>query len=226
MLRHRPFLSTVLLATVLAAGCKKDQSVTVFTGYRYYPDNVGHAVVYDVDSIYLNSFNPTKPDTVEYQIREVIESVFQDNEGRPTLRLERYRRSTPGDPWVIYQVWTANVDLKGVEKKEDNITYQKLVFPAKLNARWDGNAKNTKDRQDYEITDLNVSGTAGGVYFDSTLSVLQNDLDILYYKKLFDVERYATGVGLIYKDHFEGDYDGPNIKYFDHYTETFVSYEN
>jgi hypothetical protein len=215
-----------LAVTVLAfQSCKKDEQPALFTGYHYFPVNIGHAVVYDVDSIYKDDFSGVI-DTVRYQVREVIESQFYDNEGRPTLRLERYRRNTSADPWVIDKVWTANRDQKSAEKKEDNITYQKLVFPVREGLSWDGNAKNDLGEKKYEITGLNVPDAAGGLSFDSTLTVLQNDEIHIY--ESHEVERYAAGVGMYFKEQFNGEFqqNPPNgqYKHFLLYRETIVSY--
>lgn len=58
-----------------------------------FPTEVGRYVVHQVDSISYNDFfTPVKIDTAHFQLKEVIESVFTDNEGHESERIERYVR--------------------------------------------------------------------------------------------------------------------------------------
>ncbi len=115
-----------------------------------------------------------------------------------------------------------------MEKKEDNVTFVKLVFPPKLGLDWNGNARNDQDEKRYEITDVNVAGAVNGLAFDSTLTVLQNDEDLFILRSL-EFEQYAAGAGMIFKEQFNGEYKTGSITEFDNfllYRETIVSYSN
>lgn len=222
----RKFILLFTIALALFSSCKKDDPINVFTGYNYYPDNVGHELVYDVDSIVKNDFNGLT-DTSHFQVKEIIESIIEDNEGRPTMRLERYKRLTPSDPWIIYKVWTANKNLANVEKKEDNITYIKLVFPPQLNNTWDGNDKNNLGEQQYEYSSVNDPDNFNGYNFDSTLSVLQrDDFDIL--EENYEIEKYAAGVGVYYKEqrNINFNYIADTIESQRIYIEKLIDYSN
>lgn len=210
--------------------CRKDSERISDYGFSYFPSNIGHELVYDVDSIAKDDFT-NHIDTFHFQIKEVIESVFTDNEGRPTLRLERYKRLESSDPWIIYKIWTANLVASAVEKKEDNVIYVKLAFPLASKKKWNGNAKNDNGERFYEYTSVNVPESLNNFAFDSALTVLQNDEDIAYYKKDFSTEKYAIGVGMIYKEIFLGIYDqNPNatepFEAFIAYKEKLISYNN
>lgn len=184
--------------------CKKDQPASVDLGYRYFPNNVGHYVIYEVDS---TVYDPFTHDTVEsrYQVKEVVESIFQDNLNRPTMRIERYKRNynpnIPYDslPWVLADVWSANRTTTGAERFEENQRFLRLVFPAKKDVTWNGNEYNTIGEWKYKYDDVDFPCTINNVHFDSTLLVTQiadtaNRLNYRYYR-----ERYALGVGLIEK---------------------------
>src|SRR5688572_18706511 len=126
---------TLLLLPVLFmlafVSCNDDDSEEAAPSgliYSYFPVNVGHEIIYDVVHITKSEFDGSQ-DTAIYQLKEVIESQFIDSEGRTTQRLERYTRNTPGDPWVIKDVWTSNLTQTRAEKKEENNSYIKLVFP-------------------------------------------------------------------------------------------------
>jgi hypothetical protein len=225
MNRISPYLLLILLG--IFASCSDEETNNTPSGliYSYYPTNVGHEVIYDVSLITKDDFSGAE-DTAIYQIKEVIESIFQDNQGRPTQRLERYRRETPNDPWIISDVWTANMTTSRVEKVEENIPYVKLVFPINSSVTWNGNSLNTLDPQDYEYDNLHQSDLISGISFDSTITVLQLDfIDI--FKTLYQAEKYATGVGRIYKEDIEiNKTPAGAIKSQRLYIETIVSWSN
>ncbi|MBL0341830.1 MAG: hypothetical protein IPP71_13375 [Bacteroidetes bacterium] len=110
----------VLVVMVALAGCKDDENQQPAPSgliYSYFPVNVGHEIIYDVSLITKDGFSGVS-DTLAYQIKEVVDSIFLDNQGRPTQRLERLKRETPLDPWVINDVWTSNLTTTRVEKKK------------------------------------------------------------------------------------------------------------
>lgn len=221
---------TLLIASVTLIGsCKKDKiSAPPFTGYAYVPDNIGHEVIYDVDSTIKDAFDGQWHYN-HFQIRELIADTFTDNQGRPTLRLERYKRLTPGDDWVIYKVWTANKTNVRFEKKEDNLSFIKLVFPPLSTVEWNGNILNNLEALDYQYSSINVPDSYNGLSFDSTLTVLQcdnkNSIDTVYYE-----EKYATEVGMYYKiqdsiaSAWNGSQNSDTIKFRRLYTEKIVSF--
>lgn len=183
--------------------CKKDPPPTVDLGLNYFPANVGHYVVYEVDSTVYDDFNHDT-DVYRYQVKELIESEFTDNEGRPALRIERwiknYNDTIPYSsmPWTLSRVWYAVRTLNQAERVEENIRYIRLVFPVKENTTWNGNAQNTIGEWDYEYENVDEAFHAGNTHFDSTLTVIQkNDINLLEHR--FYRERYARNIGLIEK---------------------------
>lgn len=219
-----------LLSVIIFNACNDDATESEPSGliYSYFPVNVGHEVIYDVIHITKDEFTGIQ-DTAIYQLKEVIESHFSDAAGRETQRLERYTRNTPADPWLIKDVWTSNLTPERVEKKEENITYVKLVFPINSSVEWNGNALNEKDLQMYEYTNLHQAIQVGGISFDSTLTVLEAD-EVLYDSTLYQMETYAPGVGLIYRENnYVKYYRGlpmDSILHQSLYKETIVSWSN
>lgn len=214
----------------LVGGCKKDNNNPSGSSgliYSYSPSNVGHELIYDVTLITKDEFTGIE-DTSIYQLREIIESIIIDNQGRPTQRLERYVRDTPGDPWVIDQVWTANLTATNLERKEDNITYVKMVFPLSTNVTWNGNVFNTIGMQDYYYDNIHVPGAINSFIFDSTCTIIQKDEDNAI-ETYFEVEQFANHVGLVYKQQIEKLYKIPNQPEIESqrlYTQTLNSYSN
>lgn len=229
---------------LLIVSCKKDKPVTPINySYNYFPDNVGHYVIYNVDSISVNQLSVTIVDTFRYQIKEVIDSIFPDASGRPTQRISRYKRSDSTQPWVIQKVWSGNLTQTTAERVEDNYRFVRLIFPVSVNATWNGNVYNTLGEMDYQYTAVDVPSSINNTNFDSTLTVLQ-DSNVNLVQHQFYLEKYARNVGLVYKDMIDLESDSiifqlgqPNLVVTDNllkklksgsilYTETYVSSGN
>ena len=180
-------------------------------GYNYFPNNIGHWVVYQVDSLVWDGNNSGFLTTYHFQIKEIIESNFNDNSGRPTQRIERYTRACDTCDWVIKNVWYSNLTKSSAEKVEENNRYIKLIFPVKLNSTWNGNAYNSLGEWDYSYTSVNVNAKVNTNSFDSTATVLQY-ADSNMIVKDFSTESYAKNVGLIYKCFYHQEIDPTNGK--------------
>ncbi len=196
-----------LIALLLVASCKKRETIeyTIYNGYEYFPVTVGSWITYEVDSIYHDD-DVSIHDTTHFQLREVVAELFTDNEGRETMRLERFKRANDTLPWGLTDVWFANATETRVEKVEENIRYLRLVFPIKEGKTWDGNVYNTDSERDYEYTTVHQSASINNLPFDSTLQVTQI-ADSNFVKRQRAIETYATGIGLIYKVYIDLDTD-------------------
>jgi hypothetical protein len=219
------------VACMLIMSCKDEepqpQSTPSGMHYSYAPTNIGHEAVYEVTSITKDEFTGNE-DTLQYELKEVIESVFTDIAGRQTQRLERYTRNSPSDPWVISDVWTSNLLPDRLERNEENTPYVKLRFPINEGGTWNGNLLNGLTAQDYTYGNINTPLLLNGISFDSTLTVTQIDSEDLL-EKNYAVERYATGAGLVYREsiYIKKDFNNPgNIKAQNKYRQTIVSFTN
>ena len=152
----RQIIILLFLLVVIASGifsCKKDGKVPNM-GYNYFPDKQGMYVVYDVDSFYYDDFNDVV-DTTKFLLKEKIESIYTDNQGRPTIRLERYVKyydtlvPYSSMPWTLRDIWAENKTASTTEKVEENQRYIKLAFPVKEAQTWDGNAQNNLGADNY-----------------------------------------------------------------------------
>ncbi|MDD5570222.1 MAG: hypothetical protein PHD97_03605 [Bacteroidales bacterium] len=204
----KKLLTILLLLIITIISCKKDKPDTpVDLGYSYLPNNIGHWVIYQVDStVWDGNFIPPHIDTFHYKIKEYVESTFSDNSGRTTQRLERYIKLCDACNWEIKDVWYLNLTPSTAEKIEENERFIKLIFPVKLNAIWKGNAYNTWADWDYEYVSVNEPAQINSLSFDSTLTVMQNHDSTLIYSD-YSVESYAKNVGMIYKNFYHFDLD-------------------
>jgi hypothetical protein len=193
------FIFAVFLVILCLVACKKDPPLNnaVDWGYAYFPVNKGHTVVYDFDSIFVDT-KVSINETLHFQVKEYTESVFSDNSGRPTQRIERYQRKADTSAWVIKNVWAALLTKGTAERIEYNQHLIKLVFPMKLNQTWKGNAYTTSPAWDYEFTKVDESATIGKTTFDSITTVTQVD-DLNLIEQNYYTETYAKHVGLVYR---------------------------
>ncbi len=192
----------MLFGVVFFFSCKKDNELHFDMGYTYTPSDVGRYVIYDVDSVIYDGFTR---DTIrfKYQLKEYVESVFPDNEGRPSLRIERYVRMHdsvhPYDsiPWTLKNVWYSTRTSTHYERVEDNVRYVKMIFPVNsTQPTWNGNAQNTMGDCEYQFGPVNLKQTIGSMSFDSTAQVIEKiDTNLLYYKSY--INTYAKNVGLV-----------------------------
>jgi len=185
-----------LICILIFYSCKKEVEI-VNLHYDYFPIKTGTWVAYNVDSIAHNDFTLTV-DTFNFQVKEIIESQFLDNEGRPTQRIERYYRNNADSSWTLRNVWVANRTERDAEKVEDNIRYIKLIFPVVKNAKWNGNSANTLDEVRYEYKNIHSAYTLNSMNFDSCL-VVQHENELSLFSDKFSEEVYANHIGNIYR---------------------------
>ncbi len=191
----------VLMMISLFYSCKKESIIPVSPSYNYFPVEKGKWVEYDVDSIYHGQNDDNNDDSVytfHFQIREEIDSTYLNGQGQETQIVMRYRRNSDNEDWSLVSVWTQTLSLTGAYRVEENVPYHKLAFPINSSITWDGNDANTEEEEFYSYFDFHTEDFVGGLSFDSTLSVLQRD-DDNYIERIYGMEKYAAGIGLIFK---------------------------
>ena len=182
--------------------CKKESITRESSAYHYFPAERGKYVIYDVDSVYHSENDDDNDDSVYYwhfQLKEVIDSTFIDGQGRPAQIIKRYKRENDTLDWNFLNLWTQVLTSSAAYKTEDNVPYHKLSFPVSSRTTWNGNDANTLEIEMYVYENINSALTLNGLYFDSTLSVLQRD-DDNNVQKIFGKEIFANHVGMIYKE--------------------------
>lgn len=199
-----------LVFTFLLTHCETEDTFQVDYKYGYFPTQIGKWAVYDVDSLaYNNFYDPVRIDTYRFQIKEIIESNFTDDEGRKAQRIVRYKRSNSSEDWQINRAWHQLLTKRKAERIEENVRYIKLIFPPVVGATWKGNSYIDFDDSydcefldtdwDYEYLEVDVPKTIGDHIFDSTLTV-QNIDEENFVCKTFWQEIYAKNIGLVKKE--------------------------
>lgn len=208
-------VTLILSAMLILAGCKQDQDNTKLAPplYDYIPVNIGHTVVYDVDSVEFNYIvgDTQIVDTIHYQLMVKVIDTFTD-QGSLKYSIATYKRydTTQPFPISVYQASWALVTKSAYELDEQDLLFVKFVFPPVVGINWQGNeylpANDTvADTYQpyagwtYTFTSVNVPTTINGMRFDSTAVVTEINTQNLINDAL-SRETCARHVGLIYKE--------------------------
>lgn len=190
----------VLAAFLPVFACKKSKGPAVEFKYEYIPQNVGTYCIYDVTEIRHDDASAVH-DTNRYELKEKIESTYIDDQGRPSLRIERSKKNGAGS-WYVSDIWNATVTTSMYEKSEEDEKFIKLSFPVREDRKWNGNAYNQQPQWEYTYQDADVSRQINGTTFPLTTCVLQRD-EFNFVQRQLCSEVYAYNIGLIskhYKD--------------------------
>ncbi len=136
----------------------------------------------------------------------MVDSPYMDASNQTAYAIIRSVRADENSPWILKDIWSANLTDHTAEKVEENLRFIKLDFPVLLNKTWKGNSLINTDSSllylkdwDYEYTEVNTIITVDTMQFDSVVTVTQlNEQNVI--QKMIFVEKYARSIGLIYKE--------------------------
>lgn len=198
--------------SVLLFACKKDE-VKLDRHEAYFGLEKNRFVTYEVMEIDHNIDHIIPHDTVRYLLKTVVGDTFIDNQGRVAREFLRYKRNNVNELWQQTDLWTAIIADNRAELIEENLRSVKLVFPLFLNKSWNANVFNGETELDCYMNPIHVPLKLGGLIFDSTLTVEQEDFfSMIDYRRKSEV--YAKGIGLVkkyYKDLKINSFDTLNI---------------
>jgi len=157
-----------------------------------------------------------------YWLKESIVDSFQNLEGGISYKIQRDKRFSEREPWVLDSIWTARKDERTAVMVENNIPIVKLSFPIKENITWDGNRLNNYDEKKFEMVDVGKPFTGDFDSFPKTITVIQEYIPDNIVNSISKKEVYAENVGLISKENIiliyvqgTGIIDS-GIKYYQH----------
>ena len=217
------FLFFVALATTLCVLSCNDESipardVSIFNNFDYIPLETGHYVDYVVDSTIYITFGEDSITSTTY-IREQIGAQIDSTGDAETYELQRFKRSTEADPWILDEVWAIAKTAQSIDRIEGNQRFLNIAFPFSTAVFWDGTSFFDSDASffisdriademeiysesnDFRYLNFNVPQVINGMTFDSTATILQADnrLSRSITRYRYATETYATGVGLVAK---------------------------
>ena len=210
---------------------KQNESFNTPAIERFNPLVTGKYITYQLDSLVYLAFG-TRDTTIRYQVKYLTDSLITDNLGRPGYRIIRFIRKTDADTWVPDATFMSIHSGNQLEFIENNLRYIKLSLPINIGHSWKGNsyidtysANSTvryMDNWDYVYTDI-AAGTIGSFILDSIATIDQRDEIIgnpsdpsSYSEVNFGQEKYAAGIGMVYRKFFHNEYQpGGNGYYAD-----------
>ena len=218
----------LLFISYLLSSCKKESEKFASAEVTdYYPLEIGKYITYDLDStVYYINFNQ-QASVVHYQVQDKVDAQITDNLGRPAYRIQRYIRKDSSQPWVPNNTFMVVPTSTSIEFIENNLRYIKLQLPIRQDFSWKGNSyidtyTNDPDVRyledwDYIYDSVNVPITVNAINFDSSIKVFERDEFLgqdpsipgtQYAEKNYSVEKYARGIGLIYREFVHWEYQG------------------
>lgn len=219
-------LLALTLVFVLLEGCKKSSETLSYPAISdYAPLTVGKYITYSLDSTLYINFGVTKV-VHSYEVKYVVDAEITDNNNEPAFRIIRYIRSTGEPNWASDATFMVKNTGNSLEFVENNMRFIKLKQPIRDGYSWKGNSYfdtqsqfsdfNYMDDWDYQYSDIGQSETIGSKYFDEVLTVTQRDETIgipaepEYYSEInYSIEKYAKGVGMVYKEFYHDEYQPP-----------------
>jgi len=229
----KPYLLLVaffLLSLMMVSCNKSENNYSAASIKDYNPSIVGKYITYQLDSLVYISFG-TRDTTISNEVKYFTDAAITDNLGRPSFRIIRFIRKTNTDNWTPDASFMVTNTINTLEFIENNLRYIKLAMPIRLGYSWKGNsyidtysANSTLkylDNWDYSYSDIGVSGTIGTFSLDNILTVDQRDEivgnpnDPASYSEInYCQEKYAKGIGMVYRRFFHNEYQPGGNGYF------------
>jgi hypothetical protein len=214
---HRLSIYGCLLLLLGATSCQRTvvPSEDLTLGRDYFPVKAGTWIEYAVDSIIYDDFNE-RTDTFRMEFQDRMTDTFLDAENRSSMRVERFVRQDSTYPWMELATYAITQTASRTELLEQNLRYIKMVFPVKYNTRWYGNLYIPTDFNpdyqwykdwDYRYDSIGSAYQNQHLMFSQTMWVYQVDRtegnpadSNAFSARTYSRERYARGVGLVYKE--------------------------
>jgi hypothetical protein len=217
----------ILGAAILLNSCKK--RIDDFASAPlsdYFPLQVGKHITYDLDSTVFINFGQ-RDTVIKYQVQDRVDAQITDNTGHTAFRILRFIRKNENQDWSPDNTFLVVPTENSIEFIENNLRFIKLALPVNTGYSWKGNSYidtysfssgvRYLDGWEYTYDSINVPLSLGNITVDSTIKVAQIDEFLgedpqvpgaIYGEKNYSVEKYAKGVGLIFKELIHWEYNG------------------
>lgn len=198
----------------------------------YLPLTAKKFIIYRLDSTVFTNFGRST-EIHKYQVKHVIDTLITDNLGRPSYRVYRYLSDSSGTlTWQPAGSYFITALSDQLELVEDNLRFIKLHLPLRNGFSWKGNSflpadpygplysfSNDDSMEDWDYYYDGEPGSFSyqGENYNDVLTVEQVDESFnvpittpsAYAAKSRSVERYAKGIGLVYREYEMWEYQ-PN----------------
>lgn len=225
--------SACLAFLAFCMACGKETDDTPYEEPAEYLElEIGKYITYRLDSTKFANFG-TEEVIASYQAKEVVEGTYNDQQNRPTWRIQRYLRdlnSTNENDWTASVAYEVTKGDKTIEVNENSLRFIKLQGPVKEGHSWIGNGylphepysqyefsvTESMEFWEYTYEEFGVTEMNGNSY-DNTITVTQindsTDIPVVDINrpgsKTVWIEKYAKNIGLIYRDVAIWEYQPP-----------------
>jgi hypothetical protein len=189
-------ISGIFLCLGFTSCHKEQEDVPLNMGYEYIPCTEGSWIIYHLDTVKIQGL---ATDTVCWEIKDVYHGyVFNPDKSESSIFITRFHRADSSLPWSNEVSFSEMIKTPSqVLLREDNVLYQRCVFPVQEGARWDGNAYNSLDSQEYTLQEVGKAATVSGMNFSNTIKIIEKDITTLISQDITD-RLYAAEIGMIY----------------------------
>ncbi len=198
----------------------------------YMPLAIGKYISYRLDSLVFTGFGRVI-ETHRYQVKDQIDAIINDNQGRPSYRVYRYLRDSLGtQSWQPAGTYLVTPLSDQVELIEDNLRFIKLHMPIKDGFSWKGNKYLPTDpygskynfsnddnmgEWDYYYEKLSPGFSYRGNNYTNVYTIEEANENFnvpitsptAYAAKSRSVEKYSKTIGLVYQEYELWEYQ-PN----------------
>jgi hypothetical protein len=194
---RRFFNYLIFSAFGLTLACTSDPERHI-SDAEYLPLQKGVYQIYDVDSTWYTALDDEQ--TIHFQLLTQVVDSFINTENNFTYVIYRYKRSDDSEPWKYSDTWSSRVNNIRAVVSEQNQEFVKFVLPVSEGRKWDGNAFNGGDVDEYEMINTRKPYTVNDKLYDDCIEVNQNFDDDPIVRTDIRREVYARDVGLILKE--------------------------
>jgi len=216
----------------IVISCEKTETFETDAINDYMPTTIGKYITYRLDSTVFTNIG-RNIEVHKYQVKHVVDAEIPDNLGRPSFRILRWLRDSAGtEPWLPNGTYFITPLADQAEVIEDNLRFIKLHQPFRLNNNWKGNKYLSVEPYDprFPFSNDDFMNDWDYIYdqFDATTSINGQNLNDVYTVfhidealnapvtdpssiglRTLSLEKYAKGIGLVYRDYVLWEYQPP-----------------
>lgn len=228
-MRYRSGLVAFLLVALFSCSEKEELPVEPLSDYM--PLQPGKYITYRLDSMSLTLFGESF-ETHSYQVRHQVDTIVNDNLGRPSYRVYRFLRNADGTgEWKNNGSYFITPLEDRIEVIEDNLRFIKLHAPIREGYNWKGNSYLHTDpyesynftlfgymqNWDYHYDSFEPSIIHDGHEYNDVWTVEEENSGENFPVttasrsggRIRAVEKYAKNIGLVYREYMIAEYE-PN----------------
>lgn len=214
---------SIVSCLITSCNQKKEDYPSITPLSQYMPLAVGKYFIYRLDST-VSSPDSRTLEVHRYRVKDSIDAIVTDAQGRQSYRIRRFITDSLGiGPWVDNATFLAtpvsnSSTGESIEYVDNNLRFIKLKAPIREGFSWPGNSYiNTTtttikylDGWEYTYENLAAPLTVGGQTYTDAITVIQqpdeggrlnlSDTSVKFDEKMYSVEKFASGVGMVYKE--------------------------